>query len=279
MFCAWAFREEGTRVLHAAGVPIDFATFMLLLSVALLLCAQLLWPADPRWGYRLSGDSTRGFVGFNDAMRDLFYLVLVAPLSALLIQVVSTRLGPALPTVALWPHAAPFAARATLAFLVVEFFSYWAHWAAHQVPLLWRFHATHHVVTRLGALKALRTHPVDNLLFSVARSLPLLLVGVGTEELVAALSFGGTLSFLAHANLDVAAGPLGLVVNYPSYHAVHHSADVAEASSNYGCHTILWDRLFGTFRPHAGQPLEIGVRPLGPRSLWAELVAPFYRAP
>jgi sterol desaturase/sphingolipid hydroxylase (fatty acid hydroxylase superfamily) len=85
------------------------------------------------------------------------------------------------------------------------------------------------------------------------------------------------LSLLAHANLDAVPGPLGLVVNFPRYHLVHHSADVEEGLSNFGCHTVIFDRLFGTFRPVARQPVALGVQPLGPRSVWQELIAPLFR--
>ena len=94
--------------------------------------------------------------------------------------------------------------------------------------------------------------------------------------MLAATSFGAILGILAHANVEVSER-FGLVVNLPGYHAVHHSADLAESNSNFGCHTILWDRLFGTFRRAAVQPLVIGVAPVGTRTIWQELVAPFYR--
>jgi len=60
-------------------------------------------------------------------------------------------------------------------------------------------------------------------------------------------------------------------------HAVHHSADAVEGRANFGCHTVFWDRVFGTFRPQASPELVVGVEPVGRRSLWQELIWPFYR--
>jgi sterol desaturase/sphingolipid hydroxylase (fatty acid hydroxylase superfamily) len=51
-----------------------------------------------------------------------------------------------------------------------------------------------------------------------------------------------------------------------------------EGLANYGCHTVLWDRVFGTFRAEAQAPVQIGVQPVGPRTLWQELIWPFYRS-
>lgn len=251
-------------------------TVLLLGWLALVSLAERLYPANPAWNYRLR---TTGAAGWSRLGRDLFYLVYVTFGTAALVGFAAARLPQLVPhaALALWPSAAPLAVRIALAFLLVELFSYALHRAAHHVPLLWQFHSTHHVITELGGLKAIRTHPVENVLFHLVRTVPLVLVGAGAEELVAATYLGSFLGVLAHANLELAPGWLGLVVNFPAYHAVHHSAALDESRSNYGCHTVLWDRVFGTFRASPAAPLVVGVHPVGTRSLWQELVWPFYR--
>jgi sterol desaturase/sphingolipid hydroxylase (fatty acid hydroxylase superfamily) len=204
-------------------------------------------------------------------------LLVVSLVSAALVTL-SGRLindGVAGRSLGVWPREWPFAVQVVMAFLLVELGSYWMHWLAHVVPFFWRFHRTHHVITAMTAMKALRTHPVDNLFFALARTVPLVMLGAGAAEVTAATSLGLGLGLLAHANLDVTPGPLGLVVNFPRYHAVHHSAAGDEGRANLGCHTVLFDRLFGTFRAQARQPLVIGVTPVGTRSLYEELLAPF----
>jgi sterol desaturase/sphingolipid hydroxylase (fatty acid hydroxylase superfamily) len=178
----------------------------------------------------------------------------------------------------LWPSGAPFFIRVALAFLLVELLSYWIHRAAHRFRLLWQFHSTHHVITELNAFKSVRTHPLDNLVFHLVRVTPLLLLGAGPNELAAAIYFGALFGILAHANLQLREGPLGWFLNYPRWHAVHHSSDLAEGQSNFGCHTVLWDRVFGTFRAPSESPAPVGVHPVGPRSLWQELAWPLYRS-
>jgi sterol desaturase/sphingolipid hydroxylase (fatty acid hydroxylase superfamily) len=244
--------------------------------------AEQLYPRERRWNVRLLSD---GLDGWERLGRDLLYLVGGTQLTALLlgavdpyvhaaVQRVALGLGGALP---LWPSHAPFALRVGLAFFGVELLSYGIHRAAHRSRLLWQVHSTHHVITELNAFKAVRTHPLDNLVFHVGRLAPLMLLGAGAAELSAAVYFGALLGILAHANLALREGPLGLVVNFPRWHAVHHAAEVAQSNSNFGCHTVLFDRLFGTFREPGEVPAPLGVAPVGPRTLWQELVWPLYR--
>lgn len=270
------FREELEVLLRARGVRLDGASCVLLGLIALVWVAEQLFPARRDWNVGLLA---RG-PGLG---RDLLYLFVVTQFSALAIALSLNPLKDALKASGygldlphLWPTGAPFVAKAGLAFFLVEFASYWLHRAAHRVPLLWQFHSTHHVITQVTGLKALRTHPVENAVFAVVRHLPLLLLGAGASEVVTATTLGGMLGILAHANVDVATGPLGLVVNYPNYHAVHHSCVLEESNSNYGCHTVLFDRIFGTFRSGASHPITPGIEPVGARSLWRELFWPFY---
>jgi sterol desaturase/sphingolipid hydroxylase (fatty acid hydroxylase superfamily) len=275
---SWIEREPLQTAFKARGFRLDFATSLLLALIAGVWVAEHLAPARADWN---DGPLTARSGGF---WRDLLYLFVITQFSALFIAMSQTPLKAALATRGfafdtshLWPTELAFPLKVLLAFFIVEFFSYWLHRAAHAVPLLWQFHATHHVVTELNGLKALRTHPVENALFALVRTVPLLLVGAGAEEVLTASTFGAMMGVLSHANLELSTFGVGLVVNLPGYHRVHHSAELDESNSNFGCHTIFWDRVFRTFRPAPREPLTIGVKPVGPRSLWSELFWPFYR--
>jgi sterol desaturase/sphingolipid hydroxylase (fatty acid hydroxylase superfamily) len=247
--------------------------WMLLLVILGLGVAERFSPFREDWKYQFGT-----VLGWAQIFRDVFYLLIVTQLSALLIAAAAyglRKLGGF--GIGLWPLGARLGVRIVLAFFLVELFSYWLHRACHRLPLLWQFHSTHHAITELSGLKSLRTHPVDNALFYVARSVPLLLLGANPEELVAATYFGSILGILAHSNIDVADGFLGVVVNYPRFHTVHHSSALPESNSNFGCHTVLWDRIFRTFRREPLAPLLLGVTPVRTRTLWQELVWPFYR--
>jgi len=278
---SWSYREQSTRVLRAWSIPIDFTSMALLVSILFVWFAEQAYPEKEEWNYQLLSD---GAHGWNRLGRDVLYLFGIAQVSALLLKATAPLLKSTIAVLgldlarALWPSASPFLVRVILAFLVVEFFSYWLHRACHRFQFLWQFHSTHHVVTELNGLKALRTHPIENVFFYIVRSAPLMLVGAGLDEVLAVAYFGSVLSVLAHANINVSEGYLGLLVNFPRYHAIHHSSNVVENKNNFGCHTILWDRIFGTFRRSLQQAPEIGVQGIGPRSLWQELAWPFYRS-
>lgn len=269
----------GVTETFTLGGEATQTTMLVVIALAMLgtWLAEQLYPRVAGWNAR---PFSAGSGGRAQLARDLFYLLAVTRATAFLVEATDPVLDGAsafagLPSV--WPAQSPFALRAALAFVGIEFFAYWLHRAAHHSRVLWQFHSTHHVITELGALKAVRTHPVDNLLFHLVRTTPLLLLGAGPEELAAAIYFGALLGILAHANLQLSEGPLGWLVNFPRWHAVHHSSDLEESRSNFGCHTVLWDRVFRTFRKDPGPGFEIGVHPVGRRSLWRELAWPFYR--
>jgi sterol desaturase/sphingolipid hydroxylase (fatty acid hydroxylase superfamily) len=272
----WLTRSAaGSWALSSAARPGATAA-VLLISMLLIWLAEQLYPSNADWNPRLFSD---GFRGWRRGGRDSLYLFGVTQLTAFLIAAAEPELKAfaVLGHVqAIWPATAAFPLRLLLAFFAMELCSYAIHRAAHRSRLLWQFHSTHHFVTELTGLKSVRTHPVDNLLFYVCRTVPLMLVGAGSDEIVAATYFGGVLGILAHANLQISDRWLGLIFNFPQVHAVHHASDLAQSNSNFGCHTVVWDRIFGTYR-RAVEPPVLGVAPVGPRSVWQELAWPFYR--
>ena len=275
----WWSGAHGPQTATSLAARMSFAVAAAMLFTWLV---EQLYPERGDWNVRLFSDGQKGLARLG---RDLIYLVGLTWATARLLdgvdpwlQAFAHRLGSGVGAAhSLWPAGAPFAVRVGLAFLAIEFFSYWIHRAAHGSRLLWQFHSTHHGVTELNAFKAVRTHPLDNLVFHVGRLAPLLLAGAGAAELAAAVYFGALLGILAHANVRLSGGRfLALLVNLPRVHAVHHSARMAESQSNFGCHTVLWDRVFGTFRDPAPGDARIGIEPVGPRSLWQELAWPLY---
>lgn len=231
-------------------------------TLAVIFFAEQLFPARREWNY---GSGVRAVQRFS---RDFFYVMVVTQVSVLLIAFVSKQLEAVVTPLSSWP-VTPLSV--PLAFLVMELCNYLFHRAAHHVPVLWRFHATHHVITELTGVKALRTHPIDNVFFHVVRTVPLMLLGAPADDIVSAIYFGAVLGVLSHANLDLAPGVLGWFINFPRFHAVHHALDARQAQKNFGCHTVLWDRVFRTFDDGSNQPERLGVVRETPRSVWREL--------
>jgi sterol desaturase/sphingolipid hydroxylase (fatty acid hydroxylase superfamily) len=239
---------------HVASWKVFIAT------LAVIFIAEQIFPARREWNY---GSGVQAVQRFS---RDFFYVMVITQISALIIWFVSRKLETLIPSQGVWP-ANPLSV--PLAFLVMELCNYLFHRAAHRVRILWRFHATHHVITELTGVKSLRTHPIDNVLFHVVRTVPLMLLGAPADDIVSATYFGAVLGILSHANLDLAPGVLGWFINFPRFHAVHHALAVKYA--NFGCHTVLWDRVFRTFDDGSNAPEKLGVKTDAPRSVWREL--------
>lgn len=141
-----------------------------------------------------------------------------------------------------------------LAFLLVDFTRYWVHRAHHRVPLLWRFHRTHHSSEHINATSGLRMHVVDMVQLTL---IPVLLFRVLFDfqlqpgVLEAVLLVGVAMDGFQHANLRF---PLSrginrawsALFNNPGFHAWHHTRDGHLCDGNYGQALTIWDRIFGT---------------------------------
>jgi sterol desaturase/sphingolipid hydroxylase (fatty acid hydroxylase superfamily) len=158
-----------------------------------------------------------------------------------------------------WPGGWPVALQIALAVLLSQLVSYAWHLAHHRVPLLWRLHAMHHSPDKLYWLNASRTHPVEDLGSRIIGSLLMLSLGAPPEVLamtgVVLAGFGP----FQHGNIDLAWGPLDLVLSTGRVHRFHHSTIVAEANANYGSCLLVWDHLFRTFKRFRGEsPAALG---------------------
>ncbi|NJR20066.1 MAG: hypothetical protein HC777_00135 [Hyphomonadaceae bacterium] len=69
----------------------------------------------------------------------------------------------------------------------------------------------------------------------------------------------------------------------PALHLIHHSPNFAETNSNFGFSTIIWDRIFGTFRAaSASDKPKIGLeyaRHAADQTLTALLINPMKPQP
>lgn len=151
-----------------------------------------------------------------------------------------------------WPLGDwPLALQVALAVLWMEFAKYWSHRAHHEVAALWRLHALHHSSERLYWLNNFRFHPVNHAINALVSLLPLLLLGVPETVLLGAIAVTQPILMLQHLNLDTRSGWLNWVFSTSELHRWHHSTEPAEANSNYGSTLVIWDQVFGTYRPQA----------------------------
>jgi sterol desaturase/sphingolipid hydroxylase (fatty acid hydroxylase superfamily) len=242
--------------------------------IPVCLALELAFPETPRW--RLA----RG-----EAFADLLHMLLSNPVPTAIFRAllfgwfvaVSDTLSAAL-GFGLWPRAWPLAAQGLLVLGVAELVNYGIHRGLHE-SRLWPLHAVHHCSPRMYFLLSVRKHPLQAFLTYGGRLSVLWLLGVTPEAFALYTVFVSANSFLQHANVCMATGPLGAVLATPELHRLHHSSRPEEIDTNYGDSLILWDRLFGSFRaPDPSRPLHASIGLPGlevPQTYAAHLRLPF----
>jgi sterol desaturase/sphingolipid hydroxylase (fatty acid hydroxylase superfamily) len=147
---------------------------------------------------------------------------------------------------------APFWAVFAIYLLARTLTAYGLHRASHRFAWLWRIHRVHHSDRFVDLSTSFRNHPLELVcalvlaaLTTGALGVPLPIVVVGELILFAPVLW-------IHANIRLPAmieRGLGWLVMTPAVHLLHHSSLKAECDSNYGELLMLWDRLFGSYRP------------------------------
>jgi sterol desaturase/sphingolipid hydroxylase (fatty acid hydroxylase superfamily) len=143
-------------------------------------------------------------------------------------------------------------AQTLLVLLWAELAKYGSHRLHHAWAPLWWLHAMHHSSTRLYVVNGLRFHPLNYVLNVAVAVLPLMLLGVSPEALLAYLALTQPVVLMQHANIDVRHGWLNRVFSTPEVHRWHHSTQASEANCNFGNALLLWDHVFRTYRPAQG---------------------------
>lgn len=241
----WLARKHG----------VDWAQALFFSSAAPILVLTViehLRPYRADWNYGFRADPKKAA---RELAKDLLYMLVVTRVHSWVLPSIFVHAVPLARIAGKKLHvygvlsSLPMPVRIATLLIVGEFFWYWGHRLQHEVPWMWRFHAAHHVPTKLNALKSSRNHPLDMLFLSVIGYLPLVMMGAKGKDLMWAALIQSVVNVLSHANVRAMGhGLFAFVFSSPDVHRCHHSADEDLSKSNYGCRLLLWDRLFGTFR-------------------------------
>jgi len=140
---------------------------------------------------------------------------------------------------------------------------YWQHRAMHHWPLLWRIHRVHHSDLAIDASTGVRFHPVEIVLSMAYKMLVVSLLGISPFAVLCYEVILSSFALFNHSNWAMPGDRvLRRLLVTPDVHRVHHSVKPSETNSNYGNFLLIWDRIFGSYRPQpsAGhKKMQIGL--------------------
>ena len=135
-----------------------------------------------------------------------------------------------------------------IAFICLDFASYWNHRLNHSINFFWNQHVIHHSSQEFNLACALR-QSISNLLgYGAIFLIPAALFGIPHKviALLAPLHLFG--QFWYHTKHIGKLGFLEYIFVTPSQHRVHHAINPEYVDKNLSAIFCLWDRLFGTFQ-------------------------------
>jgi sterol desaturase/sphingolipid hydroxylase (fatty acid hydroxylase superfamily) len=152
---------------------------------------------------------------------------------------------------------------------------YAGHRAAHEVPMLWRFHRVHHSVREMDWLAANHLHPLDETFVRSTAVLPLYALGFGRASLGAFIVLITLQAIFIHANVRVSLGPLRWVIATPQFHHWHHAREPQAYNTNFAGEFPVLDALFGTlYLPADRWPAQYGIDDTEPAGYLRQLAWP-----
>ncbi|MFK7946163.1 MAG: sterol desaturase family protein [Saprospiraceae bacterium] len=147
-----------------------------------------------------------------------------------------------------------------LAFILIDFASYWSHRWNHEFNLLWNRHIIHHSSEEFNLSAALR-QPISGV-FAIYFFLyiPMALIGIPSKVIAIIAPLHLFAQFWYHTRLINKMGFLEHIIVTPSHHRVHHAINPEYLDKNYAAIFIFWDKWFGTFQEElADKPPVYGV--------------------
>lgn len=167
-------------------------------------------------------------------------------------------------------------------FLAMDFIQWFVHVLLHRYEFLWQFHKVHHSVEEMGFAAHLRYHWMENVFYTPAKYIVLLLIGGFEPSSVFVIYYINiAIGHLNHANLNLDYGPFKYILNNPKMHIWHHAKELPEShphGMNYGISLSIWDYLFGTnYIPTSGRDIKLGFEELEqfPKTFAKQLIYPF----
>tara|TARA_B110000046_G_scaffold44454_1_gene49447 strand:+ start:1385 stop:2638 length:1254 start_codon:yes stop_codon:yes gene_type:complete len=161
-----------------------------------------------------------------------------------------------------------------IAFICIDFASYWIHRLNHKINLFWNQHLIHHSSEEFNLACALR-QSISNLIgFTALFLLPAALLGIPSKVIMILTPIHLFAQFWYHTKHIGTLGFLEYILVTPSQHRVHHAVNSIYIDKNLAAIFSVWDRVFGTFQKElASEPPIYGT--LKPSNSWNPIIINF----
>ena len=147
-----------------------------------------------------------------------------------------------------------------VAFLVMDFSSYWVHRWAHHINILWNRHIVHHSSEEFNLACALRQSISVFINIFAFLLIPAALLGVPPQVIAIIAPLHLFAQFWYHTQHIGRMGFLEKIIVTPSHHRVHHAINPEYLDKNLSAIFIWWDKMFGTFQEEIpGKPPVYGI--------------------
>ena len=135
-----------------------------------------------------------------------------------------------------------------VAFLVIDFQSYWVHRWSHKINFFWNRHIIHHSSEEFNLACALRQSISGIFNYFTFLLIPAAIVGVPEPVIATIAPLHLFAQFWYHTRHIGKMGFLEKIIVTPSHHRVHHAINSEYLDKNLAAIFIWWDKWFGTFQ-------------------------------
>ena len=164
-----------------------------------------------------------------------------------------------------------------VAFICIDFASYWNHRLNHKVNIFWNRHVIHHSSEEFNLACALRQSISAWIGFGAFFLIPAAFFGVPAQLITLLAPIHLFAQFWYHTQHIGKLGFLEYIIVTPSPHRVHHAINPIYIDKNLSAIFCIWDRAFGTFQEELDEePPVYGV--LKPVNTWNPLLINFQHA-
>ena len=135
-----------------------------------------------------------------------------------------------------------------IAFICVDFASYWSHRLNHKINIFWNQHIIHHSSEEFNLACALRQSVSNIIGYNALFLIPAAILGVPSEIIIFLSPIHLFGQFWYHTQHIGKLGFLEYIFVTPSQHRVHHAINPIYIDKNLSAIFCIWDRIFGTFQ-------------------------------